>query len=99
MSPPSPDTPTAPRSTRRSGHVSDRLEIGAVAHVSVDEGDPRGGEPRQVELRPAPVEVVERDDLPAGTAPAQLHGQVAADEACAAGNEHTHVRNLTSGRA
>ena len=53
----------------------------------LDELDPRLLQARQVELRAAPVEVVERDDLPVGMARGERDGEVGADEAGAAGDQ------------
>ena len=67
----------------------ERAEAGEVvwlADVALHELDPGLLQAGQVELRAAPVEVVERDDLPLGVARGQRHCEVGADEAGAAGD-------------
>ena len=49
---------------------------------------PASSQPRQVQLRAAPVEVVERDDLPVGVPRGERDGEVGADEAGAAGEDY-----------
>ena len=44
------------------------LEVARLANVAVDERDARLAQARQVQLRPAPLEVVEREELPVGVA-------------------------------
>ena len=56
----------------------------------MDELDPGLAQPRQVQLRAAPHQVVERDDLPVGMALGQRDAEVAADEAGAAGDQDAH---------
>ena len=63
-----------------------------MAHVAVHELDAGLAQPRQVELRAAPVEVVERDDLPVGMALGEREGEVRADEAGSAGDDQAHER-------
>ena len=45
-----------------------RAQVGRLAHVAVDELDAGLPQARQVELRAAPHQVVERDQLPVGMA-------------------------------
>ena len=53
----------------------------------LDELDPASSQPRQVQLRAAPVEVVEGDDLPIGVPGGEGDGEVGADEAGPAGDQ------------
>ena len=64
-----------------------------MAHVGVHELDARLAQARQVQLGPAPVEVVAGDELPVGVALGQGEGEGRADEAGAAGDEDAHGRN------
>jgi hypothetical protein len=72
----------------------DRLDgqhVRRLAHVAVPEAHARVPQPRQVQLRSAPHQAVDRDDLPVGVAGTQRHRQICADEAGAAGHEHAHA--------
>ena len=81
-------SPRARPSTR-----SGRRSAAAAARSSGSRTSPRtnstpaSSQPRQVQLRAAPVEVVERDDLPVGMARGERDGEVGADEAGAAGDQ------------
>ena len=57
------------------------------AHVAVDERDAGLAQPREVELRAAAPQVVERDELPIGMPAREPDAEVATDEAGAAGDE------------
>ena len=61
-----------------------------LANVAVNEGDAGLAQARDIELRPASVEVVERHELPVGVAAGQLERQVRAHEAGAARDENPH---------
>ena len=85
------------RQHRRLGRALDervrRLERAQVARARArrrgrTRRPPR--EAREVELRAAAVEVVERDELPVGVALGEGDGEVGADEAGAAGDEDPH---------
>ena len=62
-------------------------QVVGLAHVAVHEAHAGLAQARQVELRAAAVEVVERDDLPVGVAGGEREREVRADEARAAGDE------------
>ncbi len=87
----SPSTPLITEGSAEHSTIASspekRREIPRLAHVAADELDPGLLQPRQVELRAAPVEVVERDDLPLGVPCGQRDGEVGADEAGATGKE------------
>ena len=56
----------------------------------MDELDPRRLQAREVDLRPAPVEVVAGDDVPVGVPRREREGGAGPDEAGAAGDEDAH---------
>ena len=69
---------------------STREHVVAYAHVAVVEGDPGLAQAREVQLGPAPLEVVERDELPVRMTRGEADGEVGADEAGATGEEDAH---------
>jgi hypothetical protein len=70
--------------------LSHHGEVLAVAHVALDELHAGFPQARQVQLGAAPVQAVEREDLPVGVTGREPHRQVAADEAGAAGDQDPH---------
>ena len=57
----------------------------------MDELDAGLAQARQVQLRAAAHQVVERDDLPVGVALGQRYSEIGADEAGAAGDQDFHA--------
>jgi hypothetical protein len=74
------------RALNHGVHGIEGEQVGGVAHVAVDETDPRVAQARQVELRPAPLQVVERHQLPLGPLGGKRHREVRADEPRAPGD-------------
>ena len=75
------------RALDQGGDLGQAVEVGGLADVAADELDPGLLEARQVQLRAAPVEVVEREDLPIGVPGGEGNGQIRADEAGPAGDQ------------
>ena len=87
----SPSTPlitdgSAEHSTSAS-IAGSALQVVELADVAADELDPGLLQARQVELGTAPIEVVERQDLPIGMPGGQGDGEVGADESRPAGDQ------------
>lgn len=55
--------------------LADLVEVGGLADIAEDELDARGAQARQVQLRAAALEVVERDDAHAFAMGLEAHGQ------------------------
>ena len=64
-----------------------RGEVGGLAHVALDELDPGLLQPRQVERRAAPVEVVEDEQIPVGMTAGERDGKIRTDEPGPAGDQ------------